>query len=179
MMQRNERSGRNAKVFVGGRAVIARCFTSRSRVSLALVIHRVVIASVVMGMMATGAFGAGQDRATKPPTLRYDELLVAFTKKYDTNRDGKLDELEFSAAVEDLVQRALIKKYDINRDGRLDAKERAVMRQEMEGIKRAVVMKYDANHSGALSGQEQAAANRDLLKQVELALPKPDRSGSK
>jgi len=157
MMQQHQRSKRDGWVFSLRHAVV-------------------VVGGVIM---ATGAGAASPPAPSKQPTLRYDEVLVAFNKKYDTNRDGKLDELEFSAAVEDLIRRSLLKKYDLNHNGRLDPTERAKLRLDMEWIQNALLLRYDANYSGRLDEQEQAAANRDLLKQIQLALPKPDRSGSK
>ena len=76
-----------------------------------------------------------------------DANQAALLQRYDTNRDGKLDEDELSAAHEAMlksgvggvagehagkVRALLLKRFDQNGDGRLDDAERAAMRQELK-----------------------------------------------
>ena len=104
-------------------------------------------------------------------------------KRYDTNKDGKLDEAEVAAVKEqtlmagqekraerrDRVQERAgerIKEFDTNGDGKLDEAEKAAMettvRARME--KRPLVMKrLDTDGDGKLSDAEWAAGRDKIL----------------
>ena len=78
-------------------------------------------------------------------------------QKYDTNKDGKLDDTERAAMKADFAAKraerkaAMLAKYDTNKDGKLDASERAVMRDDQltERFK-----KLDTNGDGVISLSE-------------------------
>ena len=80
-----------------------------------------------------------------------------FSQKYDTNKDGKLDDGERAQLKADMQAKfaakkaAMLAKYDINKDGKLDKTERAVMRNDRaeEAFKKA-----DKNGDGQLSMDE-------------------------
>jgi len=75
--------------------------------------------------LAGAAFGAdGEKKGANPETPR-DEVL----KKYDKNKDGKLDPSEREAWRKDREAEA-VKKYDKNGDGKLDQAEREAARAE-------------------------------------------------
>ena len=98
----------------------------------------------------------------------------AFMEKFDTNKDGQIDEQEKQAirqaqeARKAEFQKKLLEKYDANKDGQLDDQEKAAIKAAMEA-KRAEFMKkimdkYDANKDGQLDEQEKAAAKADFRK---------------
>ncbi|HEY0253931.1 MAG TPA: EF-hand domain-containing protein [Kofleriaceae bacterium] len=78
-------------------------------------------------------------------------------EKYDTNKDGKLDDSEKAALRADMKakhaakKQEMLAKFDINKDGKLDQAERAAMKNEraQEAFKKA-----DANGDGQLSLDE-------------------------
>jgi Ca2+-binding EF-hand superfamily protein len=83
-------------------------------------------------------------------------------EKFDTNKDGKLDDSERAAmkaameAKRSQRKAEMLAKFDTNKDGKLDPAERAVMKQETSA---AAFKKLDANGDGVLSRAEFAAAD--------------------
>ncbi len=61
---------------------------------------------------------------------------AAVLQKYDTNKDGKLDDTERAQMKADFQAKraaekaAMLQKYDTNKDGKLDDTERAAMRSD-------------------------------------------------
>ena len=82
-------------------------------------------------------------------------------EKFDTNKDGKLDDSERAAmkaameAKRSQRKAEMLAKFDTNKDGKLDPAERAVMKQERSA---SAFKKLDANGDGVLSPAEFAAA---------------------
>ena len=127
-------------------------------------------------VMFAGAAETGTDAA------RDAEII----KRYDTNKDGKLDESEIAAVKEQTLmagqekraerrervqERAgeRIKEFDTNGDGKLDDAEKAAMettvRARME--KRPLVMKrLDTDADGKLSDAEWAAGRDKILEHL-------------
>ena len=66
----------------------------------------------------------GEKKGAKPETPR-DEML----KKYDKNKDGKLDQSEREAWRKDR-EAEIVKKHDKNGDGKLDESEREAARED-------------------------------------------------
>jgi hypothetical protein len=97
-----------------------------------------------VGLAAAQGFGGGPDKA-------------AVMQKYDTNKDGKLDDAEKAQLRADMKAKheakkaEMLAKYDLNKDGKLDASERAVMKNDraQEAFKKA-----DTNNDGQLSLDE-------------------------
>ncbi len=93
---------------------------------------------------AQGFGGGGPDKA-------------AVMQKYDTNKDGKLDDAEKVQLRADMKAKheakkaEMLAKFDINKDGKLDGTERVAMKNERaeEAFKKA-----DANGDGKLSIDE-------------------------
>ena len=96
----------------------------------------------------------------------------AFMEKFDTNKDGQIDEQEKQAirqaheACKAEFQKKLLEKFDANKDGQLDDQEKGAIKAAMEA-KRAEFMKkvmdkYDTNKDGQLDEQEKAAAKADF-----------------
>ena len=76
--------------------------------------------------LAGAAFAAdGEKKGANPETPR-DEML----KKYDKNKDGKLDQSEREEWRKDR-EAETVKKYDKNGDGKLDQSEREAARAEL------------------------------------------------
>jgi 5-hydroxyisourate hydrolase-like protein (transthyretin family) len=100
--------------------------------------------SLAGGVAVAGGFHGGASRA---------DIL----QKYDTNKDGKLDDTEKAAMKADFQakhaqQKAeMLAKYDTNKDGKLDDAEKAAMRdaRATEAFK-----KLDTNGDGQLSIDE-------------------------
>ncbi len=96
-----------------------------------------------------GGPGGGAPRTPSPEML----------KKYDTNKDGKIDDTERTAMMADMKaqreaqMKADLEKYDANKDGKLDADETKTMR---EAKQKAMLEKYDTDKDGKLSDEERA-----------------------
>ena len=100
-------------------------------------------------------------------------------KKYDANKDGKLDEAEKKAAHKALAERReqwkkkALEKYDANKDGKLDEAERKVMRkarearvkkwteQRVQSTSTKIIKKLDGNDDGKLNADEVPEKYRD------------------
>lgn len=89
----------------------------------------------------------------------------ALLQKYDTNKDGKLDDQEKATMRADFQAKraerkaAMLAKYDLNKDGKLDDSERAVMRDDrtVEAFK-----KMDLDGNGSISLDELKAARTKM-----------------
>jgi hypothetical protein len=81
----------------------------------------------------------------------------AAMQKYDTNKDGKLDDTERAALRADMkakhaeMKAQMLAKYDTNKDGKLDASERAVMKNERAEL---AFKKLDTDGNGSISLDE-------------------------
>lgn len=100
-----------------------------------------------------------------------DPHHAAFMEKFDTNKDGRIDEKEKEAirtafdARKAEFQKKILEKYDANKDGQLDEQEKEAFKAAMEARKaefmKKIMEKYDANKDGQLDEQEKAAARAD------------------
>jgi Ca2+-binding EF-hand superfamily protein len=124
-------------------------------------------------VMSAGAAETGTEAA------RDAEII----KRYDTNKDGKLDEAEVAAVKEQMLMagqekreerhervQEWIKEFDKNGDGKLDEAEKAVMettvRARME--KRPLAMKrLDTDGDGKLSDAEWAAGRDKVMQRLK------------
>jgi hypothetical protein len=63
---------------------------------------------------------------------KFDEHHKKMLEKYDTNKDGKLDDTEREAMKADRKKHheEMLQKYDANKDGKLDDAERAKMKED-------------------------------------------------
>lgn len=106
-------------------------------------------AVVVGGSLVAGAAFAAD---TEPP-FRKQRM-----EKFDTNKDGKLDETERAAlrAQKQARHQEMVAKYDANKDGKLDDAERNVLREEKV---KARFKALDTNNDGMLSIDEFKAAS--------------------
>ena len=68
-------------------------------------------------------------------------------KKYDVNKDGKLDDAEMAAMKADNKAAALA-KYDTNKNGKLDENEKTAMKADQEAAKAAKKAEHDAKKAG-------------------------------
>lgn len=93
---------------------------------------------------------------------RHEKMRAKMLEKFDTNKDGKLDEMEKAAAKEAGGHRLdkfiekhpeFLKKHDANGDGKLDETERKAAHQAMEAER----MKFDTNKDGKLDQTEREA----------------------
>jgi Ca2+-binding EF-hand superfamily protein len=78
-------------------------------------------------------------------------------QKYDTNKDGKLDDTEKAAMKADFQAKhaqkkaEMLAKFDTNKDGKLDDTEKAAMRDERQT---EAFKKLDTNGDGQISLSE-------------------------
>lgn len=70
---------------------------------------------------------------TKKEGAQEKPVPAAVLKKYDKNKDGKLDDQEKAAWKADQKKQRedQLKKYDKNKDGKLDAEEKAAMKEDL------------------------------------------------
>jgi len=115
---------------------------NKTRIALALAGSLIVgVAGVAMAHPGSGE-GSG-DKA-------------ALLQKYDTNKDGKLDDQERSVMRADFeakrseMKAQMLAKYDTNKDGKLDDAERKVMRDD-RAIERFKRLDTDGNGSISLA----------------------------
>ena len=100
--------------------------------------------SLAGGVAVAGGFHGGAPRA---------EIL----QKYDTNKDGKLDDAEKAAMKADFKAQheqrkaEMLAKFDTNKDGKLDDAEKAAMR---DARATEVFQKLDTNKDGQISLDE-------------------------
>ena len=127
--------------------------------------------------------------SAKPVLSAADQEIL---KRYDKNGDGKLDDSELAAAMEEnretadanrqkkldqLKERekAWLKEFDKNGDGKLDAAELAVMEQTLRARLEKnprLMKKFDADGDGKLSDAEWAVVREKLLARFEKQLAK-------
>jgi Ca2+-binding EF-hand superfamily protein len=141
--------------------------------------------------------GPGEDR--RPEILR----------KYDRDRDGRLDEEERARLVEDMKRKrlskediaqqlerlAVLERFDKDGDGRLNEEELAAAREALDGGKpigdepkkrpaskkqQETLDKYDADGDGKLSAAEKAQIQKDIkAKRDEAARQKAEEKKRK
>ena len=91
-------------------------------------------------------------------------------RRFDRNRDGKLDQTEQAAADADerrwreRMQRWELRRYDRNKDGKLDEAEQSARdagrRRWQDRRRRRSLERFDKNKDGKLNDAEKAARNR-------------------
>ena len=109
----------------------------------------------------------------------------SFWSRFDTNKDGKLDDAERKKAHETMMKSGpsrwrgrprgpssprtmpaeTMQKYDTNKDGKLDKDEQARMREGMrkkiaDGFQEFLLKRFDADGDGKLSEAEQETARK-------------------
>lgn len=95
--------------------------------------------------------------------------------KYDTNKDGKIDDNEYSTAIKNSKDLSEIwtlgelKRYDKNHDGIIDEKEDVQRTKDQFELHQQRLKKYDANKDGQLDDKEQLNEINDILKPFGLA----------
>lgn len=134
----------------------------------------------------------GAEPAATDDTAARDAAII---KRYDTNKDGKLDETEVAAVKEQMLmegqekkearrerleerKKSWIEEFDKNSDGKLDDAEKAAMettvRARME--KRPQMLKrIDADGDGKLSDAEWAAAKEKIFARMQEGAPRREK----
>lgn len=112
--------------------------------------------------LSTVALSSLRAEDRPPEGEGHEKMRAKLLEKFDTNKDGKLDEMEKAAMKEERGQRLdkfikkhpeFLKKHDANGDGKLDETERKAAHQAMEAER----MKFDTNKDGKLDQTERAA----------------------
>ena len=131
------------------------------------------------GLLATTQF-VGTASAENKSTAERDAEII---QRYDTNKNGKLDEAEVAAVKEEMLMSKMekrdeqrekvqerrdewLKEFDKNGDGKLDEAEKKTMestlRTRMEKNPR-MMKRIDTNEDGKIDDQEWAAAREKLM----------------
>lgn len=112
-----------------------------------------IVIAAAIGL--TGAAQAEERKGPRPAHKVPPEILA----KFDTNKDGKLDEEERKAAreahgeMDPARKQELLEKFDADGDGELNEDERATARAEM---KKRMLEKFDKDGDGELNEEERA-----------------------
>lgn len=117
---------------------------------------------------------------------RHHHSWSAFWGRFDTNKDGKLDEAERKKAHESMKSRhgryrgrprghyprtmpaEVVKKYDANGDGKLDKEEQGRMwdafrKKSAENFQEYLLKRFDADGDGKLNDAEKEAARKSMF----------------
>ncbi len=95
--------------------------------------------------------------------------------KYDTNKDGKIDDNEYSTAIanskdlSEIWKLGELKRYDKNHDGKIDDKEDVQRMNDQFELHQERLKKYDKNKDGKLDDKEQLNEINDILRPFGLA----------
>jgi hypothetical protein len=99
---------------------------------------RIVLIAACLSLSWALNCSAADATATTPETkkegAKEKPVPAAVLKKYDKNKDGKLDDQEKAAwkADQKKQREEQLKKYDKNKDGKLDAEEKAAMKEDLK-----------------------------------------------
>ncbi|HEV8255205.1 MAG TPA: EF-hand domain-containing protein [Vicinamibacteria bacterium] len=123
----------------------------------------------VLGLaVAAGAVAASADEGDHAGARHRGMDRARLMEKYDTNKDGKLDDQERAALRQDMEARRaqhrqwLLEKYDANHDGKLDEQERAAMRADRKAHREEFLKRFDTDGDGKLSQSEREAMRAQL-----------------
>lgn len=123
-------------------------------------IKKIKLALATAAILVGGVAGfAAADRGAHPDGIGHESVM----EKFDTNKDGKLDDAEraqakaaFEAKHEAMKQERLA-KYDANKDGKLDDAERGAMRSAKVARQ---FKRLDVNGDGKLTLDEFSAGRQ-------------------
>jgi Ca2+-binding EF-hand superfamily protein len=100
----------------------------------------------------------------------YAEKPDGDLKRFDTNKDGKLDDEEIAAVKpptglgKSAGITAFFDKYDKNQNGVIDSDEREAIRKDYAAKPNGDLKKFDTNNDGTLSDEEISAITRSTGK---------------
>ncbi|MFH1228505.1 MAG: EF-hand domain-containing protein [Planctomycetota bacterium] len=101
--------------------------------------------------------GDGELNAEELKQFRADRAVWLYNMKWDTNHDGKINPAERKAA----TKAEMLRKYDKDRDGKLNDTEMAQWKADQAAYKAEIIKKYDKNGDGKLNDAERAAMKAD------------------
>lgn len=93
--------------------------------------------------------------------------------KYDKNKDGKIDDKEYSTAINsssdlsEIFRLGELRRYDKNHDGKVDEKEEKARTKDKLDAYFEELKKYDTNKDGKIDDAERAKQFDDILRRVE------------
>jgi Ca2+-binding EF-hand superfamily protein len=98
-------------------------------------------------------------------------------EKFDTNKDGKLDETERQAMRESYrnreggMDKRMLERFDKDGDGKLSGEEKEAMKAErkakQEAFEKEMIQKFDKDGDGKLSEEERAEAKKAMRGEYE------------
>lgn len=121
--------------------------------------------TIVM-IAASLGFAAAAHAEEGKPNRPERKLPPEILEKFDTNKDGKLDEAEREAAKaarEEMMKARkaeMLKKFDKDGDGKLSDEEEAAMKEER---KKMMLEKFDKDKDGELNDEEKAAMRKAMM----------------
>jgi Ca2+-binding EF-hand superfamily protein len=113
-----------------------------------------------LAAFAAGSITASAQQGDRPKRDLPPEVL----EKFDTNKDGKLDQDERKAAMQarrarmEKQRKNMLEKFDGDGDGKLDENERKAAGEAMKARHAELLEKYDADGDGKLSPAERKTA---------------------
>ena len=130
--------------------------------------------ALVAGRLSLSSVSAARD-------ARIAQWRAEMLKKYDIDKDGKLNEAEearrraaYEQAARERAERyrreSELREHDANNDGKLDTKESAARdadRADRERRKKEFIKKYDTNGDGHINGDEWQEAGPALREAIQ------------
>jgi hypothetical protein len=103
-----------------------------------------------------------KDESEKGESRKSDEQRKKeFMEKYDTNKDGRIDDNERRAYYEARKQEYMLRNYDANKDGKIDEQEKEAMEKKREEQRQKYLLnRWDRNKDGQLDEEEKSSMNK-------------------
>lgn len=124
-----------------------------------------------------------ENREREGPGHPDRQLPPEIVEKFDTNKDGKLDEAEREAmhkarmAREEEFRKKMLEKFDKDGDGVLNESEKEEMQK---AIWKERAMRFDKNGDGELSEEEKAEMKKAMLEDARRgSAGGPDKPGNR
>jgi Ca2+-binding EF-hand superfamily protein len=141
---------------------------------------KVISTAAAVALAVGGTWAAAQDAPAGEERghRRGGRDAAGFIERYDTNKDGKLDQQELEAAHaarEAEMKARMLERFDANKNGVMDPEEKEAARQAFRGGRHGrggdhearLLERFDANKNGVLDPEEKAAAKAEFVKRFD------------